>query len=381
MPPRPDASAGPETLAAAARGATVALGHDWLSGMRGGERVLECLCQAFPAAPISTLLCNPDAVSDLIRSHRVQTSFLDHLPGIERHYRKFLPLMPLAARTLPRPDARLLITTSHCVAKGFRKPASGRHLCICFTPMRYAWTFFEEYFGRSPVKAALVKPLLAYLRHWDRKTAAEVDVFVAISRHVADRIQRFYGRPSEVVYPAVDIDRCTPAPDGACRADYDLIVSALVPYKRIDLAVELYSRKGWPLKVVGSGGCADALRRQAGPSVEILGRLSDEAVLDLYRHCRLLLFPGEEDYGIVPLEAQACGRPVVAYAKGGALETVADGVSGVFFAEQTPESLEDAVLRCTAASFDPAAVRANALRFGPSQFFAGMAACVGKALS
>ena len=381
MPPRRDAPAGPEILAAATRGAPVALGHDWLTGMRGGERVLECLCQAFTSAPISTLVCNPDVVSELIRSHPVRTSFLNRLPGIDRHYRKFLPLMPLAARTLPRPDAKLLITTSHCVAKGFRKPVGGRHLCICFTPMRYAWTFFEEYFGRSPVKAALVKPLLAYLRRWDRRTAAEVDVFVAISHHVADRIQRFYGRNSEVVYPAVDTDRCTPAPDGACRGDYDLIVSALVPYKRIDLAVELYSRKGWPLKIVGAGGCTDALRRAAGPSVEILGRLPDEAVLDLYRNCRLLVFPGEEDYGIVPLEAQACGRPVVAYAKGGALETVADGVSGVFFAEQTPESLEDAVVRCAEAKFDPAAVRANALRFGPAQFYEGMASCVEKVLT
>lgn len=381
MPRSADVPVGPEFLAAAARGAPVALGHDWLTGMRGGERVLECLCQAFPSAPISTLVCNPTAVSELIRSHPIQASFLNHLPGIDRHYRKFLPVMPTAARALPRPDAKLLITTSHCVAKGFRKPAGGRHLCICFTPMRYAWTFFEEYFGTSPVKAALVKPLLAYLRRWDRRTAAEVDLFVAISHHVADRIQRFYGRSSAIVYPAVDIDRCTPAPDGTCRGDYDLIVSALVPYKRVDLAVELYSRKGWPLKVVGTGGCADALRRVAGPSVEILGRLPDKDVLELYRHCRLLVFPGEEDYGIVPLEAQACGRPVVAYAKGGALETVADGVSGVFFNEQTPESLEDAVIRCAKATFDPVAVRANALRFGPAQFFEGMAACVKKVLT
>ncbi|MGI5870273.1 MAG: glycosyltransferase [Kiritimatiellia bacterium] len=379
--PRTDLMPGPEALAAAAHGETVALGHDWLTGMRGGERVLECLCHAFPGASISTLIYNPAAISELIRSHPVQASFLNRLPGVRRHYRMLLPIMPLAARSLPRPDGKLLITTSHCVAKSFRKPAGGRHLCICFTPMRYAWTFFEEYFGRSPVKAALVKPLLAALRHWDRRSAAEVDLFVAISRHVASRIERFYGRSSEIVHPAVDIDRCTPSPDGACRGDYDLIVSALVPYKRVDLAVELYSQKGWPLKVVGTGGCEAALRRAAGPSVEILGRLSDEAVLDLYRNCRLLVFPGEEDYGIVPLEAQACGRPVVAYAKGGALETVADGVTGVFFDEQTHESLEDAVVRCAEATFDPAAIRAHAERFGPAQFYEGLAACVEKALA
>lgn len=358
----------------------VALGHDWLTGMRGGERVFEYFCRAFPEAPVATLIYNRAAVSDIINAHPVHTSFLNTIPGVNRHYRNLLPLMPLAARRLKIPDADLLLTSSHCVAKSFRKPAGAKHLCVCFTPMRYAWTFFEEYFGDSRLKAAAAKPLLAHLRRWDRRTAEEVDRFVAISKHVADRIQRFYGRKSEIVYPAVDTTRCTPSPDGRCSADYDLIVSALVPYKRVDLAVELYSRKGWPLKVVGTGGMSEKLKRMAGPSVQILGRLSDEAVRACYRNCRLLVFPGEEDYGIVPLEAQACGRPVVAYAKGGALETVVDGISGVFFEEQTLESLEAAVLKCADTEFSTDAIRANASKFGPEQFVQGMARCIKKVL-
>ena len=358
----------------------VVLGHDWLTGMRGGERVFEYYCRAFPDAPVVTLIHNRQAISDVINAHPIQTSFLNRIPGVDRHYRNLLPLMPLAARRLKLPDAALLLTNSHCVAKSFRKPAGAKHLCVCFTPMRYAWTFFEEYFGDSRLKAMAAKPLLAQLRRWDRRTADEVDLFIAISKHVADRIQRFYGRESEIVYPAVDTIRCTPSPDGRCSADYDLIVSALVPYKRIDLAVELYSKKGWPLKVVGDGGMIEKLKRMAGPTVQILGGLSDDEVRELYRNCRLLVFPGEEDYGIVPLEAQACGRPVVAYGKGGALETVVDGLSGVFFEEQTLESLEAAVMKCAATEFSTDAIRANAVKFGPEQFILGMAQSVAKVL-
>jgi glycosyltransferase involved in cell wall biosynthesis len=240
--------------------------------------------------------------------------------------------------------------------------------------MRYAWTFREEYFGRNPLKGLALAPLLAALRVWDRRTAAEVDRFVAISRHVAERIRRFYGRECDVVYPPVDVARCTPAPDGrGGDCGFDLVVSALVPYKRIDLAVETYTRHGWPLKVVGVGGAAKSLSAKAGPSVEFLGWRSDEDVLALYRRCRLLIFPGEEDFGIVPLEAQACGRPVVAFGRGGALETVLDGRTGVFFAEQSMASLADAVERAARQGWDSAAIRAHAETFGPARFIAGLA--------
>ena len=360
-------------LAEAAGGAAVCLGHDWLTGMRGGERVLEYFCRAFPRAPVAAIVGDPSLVSRDIASHHLILSPLGRLPGAVRQYRKMLPLLPWAAgRTRIPPETKLLLTTSHCVAKGFRKPEGARHLSVVFTPMRYAWTFYEEYFGTSRAKAALVKPLLARLRAWDRRTAAGVDRFVAISDHVAKRIKDFYGRESTVVYPPVDLARCTP---GAFPGEggFDLIVSALVPYKKVGLAVRAYSKRGWPLKVVGAGGCEAALRAEAGPSVQFLGRLSDEEVVGLYRRCRLLVFPGEEDYGIVPLEAQACGRPVVAFGRGGALETVADGVSGVFFPEQTEDALADAVERAARTDWDPAAIRANAERFGPAQFLEGMA--------
>ena len=360
-------------LAEAAGGAAVCLGHDWLTGMRGGERVLEFFCRAFPSAPVAAVVGDPSLVSRDIASHRLLLSPLARLPGAIRHYRGMLPLLPWAAeRTRVPPETRLLLTTSHCVAKGFRKPEGAKHLSVVFTPMRYAWTFYEEYFGTSRAKAALVKPLLARLRAWDRRTAAGVDRFVAISEHVAKRVKDFYGRESAVVHPPVDLVRCTPGSSPG-EGGFDLVVSALVPYKKIDLAVRVYTKNGWPLKIVGAGGCEERLRRAAGPTVQFLGRLADEEVVGLYRRCRLLVFPGEEDYGIVPLEAQACGRPVVAFGRGGALETVADGVSGVFFPEQTEEALEDAVVRAARTRWDPAAIRANAERFGPEPFLEGMA--------
>ncbi len=368
-------------LAEAAGGRSVVLGHDWLTGMRGGERVLELLCESFPDAPIATLLSKPDSVSETIRRHRIKNSWLNLVPGIAHHYRNWLPLMPAAARMLRVPKAEILLTSSHCVAKSFRKPYGAKHLCYCFTPMRYAWTFFDEYFGSNPFKKAALTPLLAALRSWDRKTAAEVDRFVAISRHVADRIKRFYGRECDIVYPPVDVSRCTPDPAGTdTHGGYDLVVSALVPYKKIDLAVETYTKHGWPLKVVGVGGAAKDLAAKAGPSVEFLGWQSDEDVVALYRRCRLLVFPGEEDFGIVPLEAQACGRPVVAYGKGGAVETILDGRSGILFSEQTVDALAEAVERAAGQGWDSATIRANALSFGPERFLTDLADSLGRML-
>jgi hypothetical protein len=234
--------------------------------------------------------------------------------------------------------------------------------------MRYAWTFRDEYFGGNRVKAALAAPLLAALRRWDRATASRVDRFVAISRHVQDRIQRFYGRAADIVYPPVDTARHTPAEHPS--ADFDLVVSALVPYKRVDLAVKAYNKSGFPLRVIGIGGEADRLRAMAGPNITFLGWQPDDTVLDHYRNCRLLVFPGEEDFGIVPLEAQACGRPVAAYACGGALETVRDGLSGVLFPSQTVPSLLSAVEACARIPWDSRAIRAHAETFSAERFAA-----------
>jgi glycosyltransferase involved in cell wall biosynthesis len=358
----------------------VVLCHDWLTGMRGGERVLELLCEAFPEAPIFTLLHNPKAVSETINQHPIHASWLQSIPGIERHYRNFLPFFPGAIERFRVPrEADVIISTSHCVAKGLKPRPGMPHLCYCFTPMRYAWLFHDEYLGGNPLKKALARPLLAWLRHWDKQASPRVSRFVGISRHIQDRITRFYGREADVVYPPVDLARWTP--DFAPPGDFDLIASALVPYKKIDLAVAAYTRNGRTLKIVGTGTEYASLKAVAGPNIEFLGWQSDEALLALYRRCRLLVFPGEEDFGIVPLEAQACGRPVVAYGRGGALETVKAGVSGIFFSQQTPEALQEAVAECAEKTWDPATIRAHAEGFSIQAFITGLAASLDKTLA
>lgn len=363
----------------------VSLAHDWLTGMRGGERVLEVLCRAFPRAPIYTLIHNPGAVSDIINAHAIKSSWLKYIPGIRQHYRYFLPFFPNAIEHLQPAPADLLISTSHCVAKSLHPPKGARHLCYCFTPMRYAWLFYEEYFGKNALKKMALAPYLQHLRAWDRATCDRVDHFVALSRHVQKRILEFYGRAADVVYPPVNTTFWTPA--SATSADvphaanaYDLIVSALVPYKKIELAVRAYTRLGYPLKIVGTGTAYNRLGRMAGANIEFLGHLDDERIRNLYRHCRLLVFPGEEDFGIVPVEAQACGRPVVAYGIGGVLETVVAGQTGVFFNEQTEADLLAAIEQAAAIRWEPGVIRANAERFGEANFISGLNASIARCM-
>lgn len=291
-------------------------------------------------------------------------------------------------------EADLLISTSHCVAKGLKPQKGTRHLCYCFTPMRYAWLFYDEYFGNNPLKKIVLSPMLTRLRAWDHTACEHVDRFVTLSRHVQKRIQDYYGREADVVYPFVNRSYWTPTPalcsgttHGRDMGTYDLIVSALAPYKRIDLAVKAYIRSGYPLIIVGTGTEFPRLRALASQgrgtqrrNIEFIGWASDERIRELYRLCRTLVFPGEEDFGIVPLEAQACGRPVVAYARGGALETVIEGKTGVFFHEQTPEALLEAVERCAALPWKPEAIRANTERFSKEQFIQGLSESIRKCL-
>jgi glycosyltransferase involved in cell wall biosynthesis len=355
-------------------GLRAGLCHDWLTGMRGGERVLELLADAWPDAPVYTLLHNPGSVSARIESHPIHCSPLQRIPGIADHYRNFLPVMPWMTRSWrPPEELDLLVSTSHCVAKSIRTGPDTRHICYCFTPMRYAWLFQEDYFP-NPVKRTLLSPLLASLRRWDRATAGRVDRFVAISRHVRERIQRFYGRESDVVYPPANTAFFTPGEEP--RLEYDFLISAMVPYKRVDLAVRAYTESGYPLKIMGTGSGLPELKRLAGPNIEFLGRQPDEALRGHYRGCRFLLFPGEEDYGIVPVEAMACGTPVIAFRKGGATETVVEGETGWFFDEQTPEALWCAVEQAASRRWDPVRIRARAERFDERQFVEGLAAVV-----
>lgn len=357
-------------------GERVVLVHDWLTGMRGGEKCLEPLCRRWPDARLLTLLYRPGSVSPVIERVRIRASVLNRLPGVHRYYRYLLPLMPLAAGWQVN-DAELLVSLSHAVAKSAVPPPGVPHVCYCFTPMRYAWHLRHAYFRASGslgrLQAWAVDRLLARLREWDRRTADRVSHFVAISRTVRDRIRDCYGRDAVVIYPPVETDFYTPR--AGPREDFYLVVSALAPYKRFDLAVEACGRLGRTLVVIGDGPELPRLRAAAGPRVIFLGRQPDPVVRDYYRRARALLFPGEEDFGIVPLEAQACGCPVIGYGRGGLTETVrplgaAAEPTGVFFAEQTVEALIDAIERFEAQAdrFDPRAARRQALPFRRDRF-------------
>lgn len=350
----------------------VAIVHDWLTGMRGGERCLEAFCEVFPEADLYTLLHVKRSVSPAIERHRIATTFVQSLPGAARRYRGYLPLFPWAASGWDLLDYDVVLSSSHCVAKAARA-RPGRHLGYCYTPMRYAWDGFDDYFPSGPARLAAA-PVMAWLRHWDRATASRVDRFVAISRCVASRIRNHYGREAAVIYPPVNLAafRVQESP-----GDYDLVVSALVPYKRVDLAVEAATRLGRRLVVVGTGPEMPGLKRLAGPSVEFAGWQDDAKLAGWYAGCRALWFPGLEDFGIVPLEAMASGRPVLAYAAGGALETVVGlddpegrAPTGVLFAEQSAEGLIGAVRRLEAegSGIRPADCRARAGAFDLPRF-------------
>ncbi len=314
-------------------GLRVALVHDWLTGMRGGEKCLEVLCQAFPNATLHTLLHRRGSTSPPIERMQIRTSALQRLPGVSRYYRGLLPIMPLAVRTLTIRDVDLVVSLSHCVAKAVVPPPGVPHVCYCFTPMRYAWDGRDAYLGRwSPrsLKHRMASTLLNHLREWDRVTAARVSHFIAISRTIEDRIARCYGRASKVIQPPVDVGFYTPGPNREARTNAYLIVSALVPYKRVDDAIIACSRLGKSLVVIGEGPDRHRLESIAGPTVRFLGWQPNEVIRDHYRACRALLFPGEEDFGIVPIEALACGAPVIALGKGGAAETVDDQVGRIY---------------------------------------------------
>jgi len=347
----------------------VALVHDWLTGMRGGERCLEVFCELFPEADLFTLVHVPGAVSPVVEERRVVSSFIQRLPDAGQSYRRYLPLFPAAIRRFDLSGYDLVLSSSHAVAKSVRVPPGALHVCYCFTPMRYVWDLYGEYFGARASWPArlLMPPVAAALRRWDRQTAAGVHHFVAISRFVADRIRRAYGRDADVIYPPVDAARFS---IDESPGDYYLVVSALTPYKRVDLAVEAANRTGRRLIVVGAGPEARALHAAAGPTVEFLGWRDDEEVARLYARCRALIFPTLEDFGITPLEAMAAGRPVIAYGAGGVLETVvppgdAEPPTGLYFERQTVEGVIDGIRRFEddPGRFEPKLLRRRAEAF------------------
>jgi glycosyltransferase involved in cell wall biosynthesis len=351
----------------------VALVHDWLTGMRGGEKCLEVFCELFPDADLFTLVYVPERVSPTIRRMKVRASWINRLPGIKHYYRYCLPLFPGAIEKFDLEMYDLIVSSSHCVAKGIF-PRESLHIAYVHSPMRYVWDQHDAYFG--PADSWLSRTGMSlwrrYLQHWDTRSAERVDYFVANSNNVAAKIETLYGRPASVIHPPVDAERFRL---GNRQEPYYLIVSALVPYKRIDIAVAAFNRLKLPLKIAGDGPMREKLSKMARPNVEILGWIDDQALPALYASCQALIFPGEEDFGIVPLEAQASGRPVVAYGKGGALETILPldnmGVAtGVFFRESTSESLIEAVriFQQNRHRFDPAAIRCHACRFSRDRF-------------
>lgn len=319
----------------------VALVHDWLLHMRGGEKVLESLAEIFPDAEIYTLICDREKISPSLKSRKIHTSFLQYFPAIKTYYRWLLPALPFVIRSMKIPDVHLVISSSHCVAKGIRRPLNAKHICYCHTPMRYLWGYEKDYFGKYPALIrGMIQVLFKFLKKWDLESNENVDLFIANSENVKKRIREFYRREAEVVYPPLNTDEFFPDHEGE-RAGY-LIVSAFVPYKKLDIVIQAFNGLPHALTVVGSGPLEKEYKRMAqSAKIRFLGTVEGPELRKQYSQAKALIFPTDEDFGIVPLEAQACGLPVIAFGKGGALESVK---SGVFFFEQTPSAVKQAVL-------------------------------------
>jgi glycosyltransferase involved in cell wall biosynthesis len=349
--------------------------------MRGGEKVLEALCELWPEADIFTHVVVPNALSERLRRHKIQTSFVAKLPRAAKWYKAYLPLMPLALEQFDLRDYDLVISSESGPAKGIVAPPHAVHICYCHSPMRYVWNMYHEYRRSGGRVARISMPLLMhYLRMWDLSSANRVDTFIANSHNVAARIRRYYQRDAHVVYPPVSVDAFGPINDSA-PDDFYLMVGELVRYKRPDLAVETFNGSGKRLIVIGGGEMLGELRRNARPNVEILGSQPFETIRGYYRRCRALIFPGEEDFGIVPVEAMAAGRPVIAFGRGGVTETVVDGTTGILFDNQTTTDLSCAIARFEATNFESRTIAAHARAFDTSRFKSQMQALVDVALS
>lgn len=344
----------------------LALVCSWLNQYGGAERVLEAVHELWPDAPLYTSIHQPTSLPDHFRTWDIRATWMNRLPGIDRRSRLYLPLYPFAFNTLRLEGYDAVLSISSGFATAARCPGAP-HIAYCLTPPRFLWGY-QDYLARESIPAwqrAGLSALLPLMRRWDRRASSGVSHFIAIAGEVQQRIRAIYDREATIIHPPVDTTRFQP---GNRVNDYLLVVGRLVPYRRIDLAVRACTELGLPLKVVGEGRARSELEAQAGPTVEFLGRLPDELVVELMQGCRALLWPGLEDFGITPIEAQAAGRPVVAYAGGGSLETIVDGETGLLFAEQSVDSLKSVLRRLEYATFDRDTLRRSALRFDKSVF-------------
>ncbi len=346
----------------------VALIHDWLTGQRGGEKVLEVLCEIFPEAPIFTLFHFPGTQIKSIEERDIHTSFLQRMPFLRKKYRSYLPMFPVAVELFDLQDFDMIVSSSHCVAKGVIPRPDALHVCYIHSPVRYAWNQYFSYF--SPKKLGffsrkLIPFSIHKLRLWDESSSHRVDHFIANSKATAQRVQKYYRRQSDVIHPPVDSDYFRPVEK---QEDYFLIVSALVPYKKIDLAIQTFNQNGRVLKILGQGPEYKRLKKMSKTNIQFLGSTDDETLLKTYQQAKALIMPGEEDFGINALEAQACGIPVVSYARGGALETVISGETGVFFSELSVKSLLGALDKLETIPFNKEILRVHALNFSREKF-------------
>jgi glycosyltransferase involved in cell wall biosynthesis len=345
----------------------VAIVHDWLNQMGGAEVVLEALVEMYPQAPIYTSMYWPQAMPQEYRSWNIHTSFLDRLPFVKRYHQPFLPLYPLAFENFDFTGYDLVISNKSGFCHGVITSPDTLHICYCLTPTRFLWDYaaYAQREGLRGLARLALPPFLNYLRLWDQAAAHRVDHFIAISRTVQHRIAKYYRRDSAIIYPPVDTSKFAPSDS---HDDYFLIVSRLIPYKRIDLAVRAFNELGLPLVIVGDGRDRDSLQALARPNIKFLGHVPDEMIGDYFARCRAFILPGQEDFCIAPVEAQAAGRPVIAYAAGGVLDTVKEGITGDFFREQTPEALIGAIKEFDETDYDPTVIRRHAERFDKRVF-------------
>lgn len=346
----------------------VAIVHYWLIKMRGGEKVLEALCEMFPEADIFTHVYCPGRISDVINSHKISTSLIQKLPFSTRLYQSYLPLMPLALKKLDLSEYDLVISSESGPAKGVSVKAGAKHICYCHTPMRYVWDMYDEYRINAGLLARIIMPLLiGWLRRWDKKTSRGVDQFVANSRFVQSRIKNIYGRDSKVIYPPVEIGRFDVS---EVVGDYYLYAGELTHYKQPQLAIEAFNKSGRKLLVIGEGALENELKLLAKSNIKFLGRQSLTQLKLYFSQCKALIFPGIEDFGIIPVEVMASGRPVIAYRDGGALETVIEFETGLFFDEQTIDSLNNSLKQFEKdkQNFVPAVIKMSAERFSKERF-------------